>query len=211
VTAAATGLVVLLAAGGGYAIAAGSGKINACVHGGSRTIYTAPCKKKDAKLSWNVQGPPGPRGPQGTQGIPGSQGVPGPQGPSAAFSGFHDAPVTVASASLTSIGSLVVPAGNYVIFAKMWATNNSTTGAVLLDCELIAGADFDETRARLGQPGVSSASANAQALAFNVVHTFAAAAEIDLQCNTSGASVSFADLKITAIQVGSLSNVALGG
>jgi hypothetical protein len=118
--------------------------------------------------------------------------------------------VTLTGVGLASIGSLNVPAGNYVVAAETWATNNSTTNAVLIDCRLVTGGDFDETRAQLEEAGVVPGAAALHALAFNVVHTFATAGTIDLQCNAFGVSVSFADMKITATQVGSLTNGALG-
>lgn len=80
---AAVGVCALLAAGGGYALASGSGgnTITVCVshHGGA--LYKAKkCAKHDKKLTWNKLGP---RGPQGIQGIQGQTGNTGPQGPGA--------------------------------------------------------------------------------------------------------------------------------
>lgn len=89
VPAAILGVLALLAAGGGYAIANSGGKVNACVHTGTRALYKAPCRKGDKKISWNQVGPrgptgapgtPGAQGAQGAQGIQGIPGLPGPKG-----------------------------------------------------------------------------------------------------------------------------------
>jgi hypothetical protein len=89
----AVGILALLIAGGGYAIASDGRPINACVHKGNGTLYiTNHCNNKDKKISWNKvgpqgpqgpQGPSGPQGPQGPQGLPGNQGVQGTPGPGA--------------------------------------------------------------------------------------------------------------------------------
>lgn len=73
-------VLMLLAAGGGYALASGSGTITACVHKGSHVLYTGKCHKGDHKLIWNTTGPRGPQGPQGLQGPQGPQGTRGAQG-----------------------------------------------------------------------------------------------------------------------------------
>ena len=74
------GILVVLAAGGSYALASGSGTIHACVHKGSHFLYTGKCHKRDTKLSWNIQGPQGPKGDRGLQGPKGDTGSPGPAG-----------------------------------------------------------------------------------------------------------------------------------
>jgi hypothetical protein len=86
----AAGALILLIAGGGYALANGSSggrTINACVHKKGRGVYVAKkCAKHDAKLSWNKVGPRGTAGPTGQTGPMGPKGAPGnvgPQGPGA--------------------------------------------------------------------------------------------------------------------------------
>lgn len=77
-SAALVGIVMLLVAGGSYALASGSGSITVCVkkHGG--TLYKAKkCKKGDSKLSWNQTGPQGQTGAAGAAGAPGTPGAPG--------------------------------------------------------------------------------------------------------------------------------------
>lgn len=151
------------------------------------------------------RGPQGPQGPQGIQGIQGVKGDTGAPGPSAAFSGSTAGPVNISGTS--SLGSLNVPAGNYVIVANTWAWNTSLSGNVLIDCNLTAGADSDEVRAELAQ---LDGGGDAQSLAFNLAHTYSAAGTISLACNVFSKTVSFSNITITAIQVGSLTKGALG-
>jgi hypothetical protein len=63
----------------------------------------------------------------------------------------------------------------------------------------VAGADTDESRVGLltGQNGT---------LALNVVHEYAAAGSVDLQCSTNGGTVTANSIKMTAIKVGNLTN-----
>jgi hypothetical protein len=147
----------------------------------------------------------GARGPAGAPGQVGSQGKPGAAGPSAAFSGSS------AGAAFTgtgSVASLNVPAGNYAISATAYAWNVTSPGGatVLIDCTMTAGTNTDELRvelAPLDDPG------DAQSLAFSLAHTFSAAGTINITCDNFGQEVAYNNVRITAIQVGSLTNGAL--
>ena len=212
--------VFVALSGGAYAavgnpLVAGNGTIHGCVKNGALYVVKAGmrCPKHTRSLPFGQKGPQGTRGhqgsqgPQGLQGQQGIQGNPGTPGPSAAFFGSHDPGIVVDSAALTSIGSLNVPAGNYVIVATAGARDNSVSNTEI-QCELIAAADIDQTRAVLGSVGTPG---SAQALSFNLVHTFNSAGSIDLQCTSGGVNdVAFGNIRITAIQVGSLTTGALG-
>ncbi len=77
----ATGLLVLMAAGGGYAVADGGGSVSACVqHKGNHGFYAGKCRRGDRKLTWNQAGPQGPQGPRGATGPQGPQGPAGATG-----------------------------------------------------------------------------------------------------------------------------------
>jgi hypothetical protein len=93
----AVGIVGLLIAGGGYAIASSGGTINACIHKGSGTLYIkSRCQKKDKRISWNLVGPKGAsglRGGAGAAGATGATGAIGPkgeQGPAGTAVGYAD-------------------------------------------------------------------------------------------------------------------------
>jgi hypothetical protein len=147
-----------------------------------------------------------PAGPQGPTGPVGPAGPTGPTGPSDAFSGFKNGPVSLPT-PLATIASLPIPsAGKYVVVAKAWLFNLQNTD-VFVNCRLVAGSDFDESRTSL--EGNSGIVVNGATVAFNVVHEFAAAGTVDLQCDDFGVNVQANFIKITAIRVGNLTNTAL--
>jgi hypothetical protein len=80
--AALVGVITLLIAGGGYALASGSHSITVCVKKNGGTVYKArQCDKHDAKLTLKNAGKTGPTGPAGQTGPTGPAGQPGPTGP----------------------------------------------------------------------------------------------------------------------------------
>jgi hypothetical protein len=77
--------IVALAAGGGYALAAGNSKtITVCADKKTGVLHLKTkgrCKASQTRVTWNQQGPAGPRGVQGPVGAQGTQGAQGPAGP----------------------------------------------------------------------------------------------------------------------------------
>lgn len=76
----------LIAGSAAYALASSGGSaITVCVTHKNGALYKAKkCANRDKKLTWNRQGPTGPRGatgPRGVQGIEGATGPGGVQGP----------------------------------------------------------------------------------------------------------------------------------
>lgn len=139
-------VVAALAAGGGYAAASsGSRTINACVKKGSRTLYKSPCKKHDKKISWSQAGPPGPAGATGATG---AAGATGPRGPSNGYSAFNSSGVALNDVSFTTVQTLTVPAGQYMVFAK-FEPYMSVSGAEGFRCDLLdpsqSRVDYDTT------------------------------------------------------------------
>jgi hypothetical protein len=125
ISAAIVGVVVLLAAGGGYALASGSSKkINACVHKHGGGLYTGKCGKHDKKLTWNTTGPAGPAGAAGKTG---ATGATGPQGPGATAFAFNGA--GTAAPTATVLGT----AGPYSLSAECIQPSAGTTTTRLLE------------------------------------------------------------------------------
>ena len=212
-------LIALAVAGAGGATAAtlitGAQIKNGSITGADVKDNSLTAKDIKGQLQ-GPQGATGAQGPAGTAGAKGDAGVPGPAGaagakgdagvpgPSDAFSRFRDGPIQT-STPLTSIGQLNIPqAGSYVIFGKGFFGNNSAVTANM-DCRLVAEADFDQQRFVLGN--TTSAAAVIPA-SFNVVHTFAAPGIVDLNCDDQGGDVTASFIKITAIRVGTLSNLS---
>jgi len=116
--------------------------------------------------------------------------------PSQALGRFVNGPVTI-PATQTTIATLSIPAaGNYVIWAKAYATALLLPGAVT--CRLEAGTNFDETQTYVesGKPA---------ALSFIVLNTFAAAGTVNFNCSaTPSQQANF--VKIVATPVANLTN-----
>jgi len=131
------------------------------------------------------------------------------------FSGFNDGPVPMPSGFPVEIARLDLPAGSFAVSAKLTVTN--TFGERFDDrvlCALSAEADVD--RAELVVPEdvntVIQHPYNAAAgLTMQLVHQFNTSGSVTLSCyeQDSDPDLSFQDLKITAIEGSSLSNVFL--
>lgn len=128
-----------------------------------------------------------------------------------AFSVFSNASIKVVSGS--NLATLRVPDGSWVIFAKMNVDNDDAKAVHTVDCRLNAGIDFDQNVVRLYPSGTNSVDMGA--LSFNVVHTFPGTSaqpknDITLVCvlDKEGSNVAAGRIKITAIEVGALSNKA---
>ena len=124
------------------------------------------------------------------------------------FSVFKDQAIKVNSA--TPVATLLVPDGQWAIFAKLNLDNDSPE-VHTVNCKLSAGVDFDQNVARLGPSGLNNT--DMAALAFNVVHTFPGTSSeaknaITLLCSLdkTTANVAAGRIKITAIRVASITN-----
>jgi hypothetical protein len=158
-TAIATGLVALMAASGAYAAARiSSPQLSACVGHKSGVFYAADqCRRRDARLTWSVSGPPGPAGPAGAQGPAGPAGATGAKGDpgvtAGAQSGGIDPP---------ALGSL--PNGTQTITDTVLSTSHAGNVFALghVDVQVDCGPFFCSFTAGLyadGQPVPGSARA----------------------------------------------------
>ena len=72
-------VVLVVGAGGGYALAASSTKtITVCADKSTGILHLKThgrCKSSQTRVTWNQQGPPGPQGAPGAQGATGTQPV----------------------------------------------------------------------------------------------------------------------------------------
>jgi len=198
----AAGAVTALIAGGTYALAAaGGGTINACAGKSSGALRIASkCKKSERRLSWSVQGP------QGIQGAQGVKGDTGPAGPSNAYSSYKGSAVSL-PATLGTVASLSIPAaGNYVINAKA-VLHDEVNTPIAIQCQLVAaGTNLDQSETTL--TGNAGSAVITETVALQAVDQFPAAGEVDLECDGFGVATDASLIKITAIQVGSLTTTA---
>ena len=128
-----------------------------------------------------------PAGPAGPAGAAGAAGPAGPAGPSDAYARFLNGPVSIPTAA-AAIATLTIPqAGNYVIWSKAVIAGGPA------DCRLVAEADTDD-----------STAADGSTVSTLVVHVFAAAGTVSLQCSSAGSTAK--NIKIAAIRTGTLTN-----
>jgi len=133
---------------------------------------------------------------------------------STALAGFKNGPGDVPSVpavtdAAATIATLSLPAGNFAIFAKLYV-EDPTAGPVDPDitvvCRLEAGTDIDENSTELLPPWRA-------ALSLQVVHAFSSAGSAVVKCRDDqpapNTTTVYRQLKITAIEQGSISNVAL--
>ena len=163
-----------------------------------------------AKGLTGPQGPAGLTGPQGPTGLTGAQGpaglgaagATGATGPSDAYNDESGGgtPITLApNTGFTTVQTVSVPAGSYLLLAKAQLLNSTTFdgyGFCMLNSEL------DE------QSVVVPASGNfgAGVGEINLQHadTFAAPTTVNLQCEAFGTGLVTSFDKLTALKVGTL-------
>jgi hypothetical protein len=157
----------------------------------SRVIQNHTVKNADLASGVIRQGPAGPRGAQGPPGAPGAAGAPGP---SDGFNRFVNGPVTV-STGFSSMGSVSVPAGNYIAVAKAYFNG---TGSGTAACKLGAGSENDQSQ--------TFVSAGFTATVASVLgHQFSSSGSFDFQCAFAGTGTAQANhIEIAAVKVGTL-------
>jgi hypothetical protein len=223
----AVGVIAAVAAGAAYAaIPSSGGTISACLDakGGLKLIDVetgGSCTGSQKLLTWNQRGPqgyagpqgaPGPQGPAGADGPQGAQGQPGAAGPQGqqGTPGPSDAYVKRASDlvliglyTVTTVTSLNVPAGKYVITATL-GSQNPNTGNVL-KCSLVAGNDKDDRELLTGvYDNLYLTDLTEGELTLTTAHEFASPGTASLICSSKWGAETVTSPVITAIRVGNL-------
>ncbi|MGD0453645.1 MAG: collagen-like protein [Solirubrobacteraceae bacterium] len=134
--------------------------IYACVNkrtGAARLFYTkAPrCKRGQARLSWNTQGPAGRNGANGRNGATGktgptgkngTNGINGSNGAVAGYSASEPAFMEFTGKKEVTILAKTVPAGSYIVSAKTVLSSSATLGIRAAGvCELLDGGAVVDT------------------------------------------------------------------
>jgi hypothetical protein len=153
-------------------------------------------------------GPEGKQGPEGKAGTPGAEGKPGPKGEagagSAGLSDSIEGPITLKAESAPQTVATIsnVPAGHYILNAKVTVEDKQTIEEVTIHCYLHAEAkDIDEATAFLA-PEAEYGSIETLPLAAS--QTFAATGSVTLTCNDMGTSAIVSKAQITAVRVQAL-------
>jgi hypothetical protein len=156
-----------------------------------------------------AKGIAGPQGPAGPQGVKAETGPEGKAGASAGLSDFNNGPIKLEAKSgeqtVATMSNL--PAGNYILNAKVTVGDENELTALEIHCYLRAGSDFDEASASLVKyPGPG----NVETLPLTVGHTFASTGAVTLTCNNSTGLIliSVSQAKISAVQVQTLTRTS---
>jgi hypothetical protein len=141
----------------------------------------------------------------GPKGATGATGATGPQGPAGDGKLFSFAGGALGITGGTTVASLNLPAGSYLIQGKLNAVHNGTAGSTRLECTLLNGSSaLDFIKLRL------AANNTAEALIFGEVPvqaavSLAAPATIGLSCASSfGDEIELSERKLTALTVSSI-------
>jgi hypothetical protein len=121
------------------------------------------------------------------------------------FSGFRDTSFLSGSTPMTL--NLNVPAGSYMLTAKVSGANNGTPSAShVVHCDLRAGTDLDRSFSRIR-------SGDEQVLSNSLVHTFTSAGTVQYICTdtaTGNLTTMLQFAKVTALRVNApISNIQL--
>jgi hypothetical protein len=142
------------------------------------------------------------------------------------IAGFNDGPLElprfIIGEEIPQIAKLDLPAGNYAIFAKLVVTAKQheelpVTVKEFTQCNLSAGNDFDNSGALLeveDDRPIVTVDNDRVVLSLEVVHRFAEPGEAVLRCSKGAfagdSPMEVRNLKIIAVEAGSISNVFLG-
>jgi hypothetical protein len=136
--------------------------------------------------AWTAAGPAGPVGPAGPAALP------------KAFRGVAPDVNIPASTDDAVVLTKAVPAGSYVVTAKL--TFATQTGTDLVFCELVNGVTVvDEAKMR-----PTAAAESRMPAALQAVVTVGPASSLRIRCTTGGAVGNASDLQLAAIPVGEI-------
>ncbi len=158
-----------------------------------------------AKGPAGATGPAGPAGPAGAAGKAGIQGIEGPRGPSTAFQFARNEVGQLASNDTEeTVGTLAVPAGTYVAYAKLYFNNESTTELAQVQCTLGNNQGANVDTSVLTAPMKNFFPGTVE-LDMQVWSLFPSAGDWTVKCEDNSGLVKGWWLKIDAIQVAALS------
>jgi hypothetical protein len=160
-------------------------------------------------LTWNTDGPAGPKGeagpagpkgdpgPSGPPGPPGSKGAQGPAGPSVAYATFHDGQINLAQKQKKEFFLTVPEAGLYLVLAKVKVFSGQY-GGVFCSLRRLGKAYHDE----------SATGPFAGTVSMQILESFPKNGKARLACeanDSDGAGLHF--YKITAVKLGGFQNI----
>jgi hypothetical protein len=104
-----------------------------------------------------------------------------------------------------------IPPGTYLLIGKIITTQQDSSGTTLVDCELVAGSVRATQDVDVADSGDLDGDYLGTTLAMQVIHTFDSTDNASIQCQDYDDGSSFgSDLRITAIELGSVNGVPAG-
>jgi hypothetical protein len=195
------GAAALLALAVGIAGAAipdsNDGEIHACFkknQGQLRVIDAeagTTCGPAEEELVWSKTGPTGATGPTG------------PRGPANGYSRWHDPEAVVTNLAPPRLLELPVPIGRFVTTATAIVRNNGPSVALVTCQTMHPSGDFDLAQAKLAPAG---SAGDTETLAMNPVGFATAPGIIWLDCDSGGGDIRISWMKISTVQVETLTN-----
>jgi hypothetical protein len=181
----------------------------------------AKCLRQEKAIDWNQRGPqgapgaPGPKGdagPQGDTGPQGPQGLQGAPGTSEAYArtDFTSHTIPPNNAPYAVVASKDLPAGSYVVNAKLTAENRDSTQGVTLSCVLReqgASSYLDISFSGIPRSGEFGPSSSYASPVLQDVLQGYGGGTLEIGCAQNGSSasdVSVAVIHLTAIKVDSV-------
>jgi hypothetical protein len=195
-----------------FAMAGGAIAANHYLINSTRQINPAVLKKlkgatgrKGLTGSIGAVGPAGAVGLLGKQGPQGPQGEPGEPGPASGYASYAGLADISNDSEYQSYGGLSVPAGHYLVSAKMWVSNRGA-GRAEVACVLSNNVTSDTDFSRTTVEPIGTTPYKGQAsLSLQDAATLTSGGVWSVGCFAHPGEVEGHDLKIQAVNVGSLS------
>jgi hypothetical protein len=152
-------------------------------------------------------GAAGAQGKQGPQGLPGAAGAPGPIGPSNAYSADTEPFINLQFPANTTVASVAVPAGSYVVTGQMQAIDE-TSERQNVGCEMVNDVNEDHGESEVTVEPLEGKHYNGRAVVMvQASGTLASPGHWLLKCSGSANKEVLRGEKaqINAVQVGALS------
>jgi hypothetical protein len=163
----------------------------------------SPKVLKKLKGSTGPQGKEGKEGKEGKAGNNGTNGSEGPRGPSNGYQSYHDAAVSFYAAA--TIGSLAVPAGSYIVSAKLWV-QDAANEEIEATCTLTNNVTGDTDTSVVTVQPLGFEFAGHVVVVLEAASTLGSPGSWFVKCDGTNTAEAV-DLKMQAIQVATLSNV----
>jgi hypothetical protein len=174
---------------------------------GSGPATASKKAKKGLRGKRGPQGQQGPVGQAGQTGPRGPRGDDGQRGPSAGYQAFRDALGPLSTSEAATVGSLAVPPGSYLATAKLWVVNEGA-GRRRVFCRLVNDETSDSDETEVTVDPEADTWFGRVSVVLQAASTLPSSGTWTVKCGSTGGSIAGYNLKIQAIQVGSLTSVS---